>query len=106
MAKLITFAEQTRKYNSREQLFNKEQTDYSRLQVITKEFTPYNTLWHIVNKWYTDIDRWLNQPFEQLDANAAEKFVEESVRSLVGVIRIFKDKGLQQIVAVGDKVKA
>ena len=32
--------------------------------------------------------------------------MEESIRSLVGVIRIFKEKGLQQIVGVGDKVKA
>lgn len=32
--------------------------------------------------------------------------MEESIRSLVGVIRVFKEKGLSQIVAVGDKVKA
>jgi dynein heavy chain len=71
MATLASLNEQSRKFNSRELLFNIDQTDYSRLQQITKEFTPYNTLWSIVNKWYTDIDIWMDNPFNQIDANAA-----------------------------------
>ena len=58
MATLQNLNEQSRKFNSREILFNRDQTDYQRLGIITKEFTPYNTLWSIVNRWYTDIDIW------------------------------------------------
>lgn len=81
-------------------------TDYSRLQTITKQFTPYNTLWSIVHRWYSDIDQWMDNPFNSIDANAAEKFVEESVRAIVSANRYFKDKAMNQIVAIGEKVKS
>jgi dynein heavy chain, axonemal len=82
-------------------LFGHEQTDYSRLQQITKEFTPYNTLWSIVNRWYTDIDSWMDNQFNTIDANAAEKFVEESFRSITTANRYFKEKAMSQIVGIG-----
>jgi len=69
--KLQNLNEQSRKFNSREILFNLDQTDYARLQQVTKEFTPYNTLWSIVHRWYTDIDIWMDNPFNDIDANAA-----------------------------------
>lgn len=105
MSKLNTLAEQSRKFNSREMLFGMEPTDYTRLQTITKEFTPYNTLWTIVHRWYSDIDQWMDNPFNSIDANAAEKFVEESIRSIVSANRYFKDKAMNQIVAIGEKVR-
>ena len=87
-------------------LFGFDPTDYSRLQNIVKEFTPYNTLWTIVHRWYSDIDQWNDNPFNSIDANAAEKFVEESVRAITAANRVFKDKAMNQIVAIGEKVKA
>ena len=75
MQKIAHLGEESRKFNSREMLFGLEPTDYSRLQNITKEFTPYNTLWTIVHRWYSDIDQWMDNPFNSIDANAAEKFV-------------------------------
>ena len=86
-------------------LFSMEPTDYSRLQTITKQFTPYNTLWTIVHRWYSDIDQWMDNPFNSIDANAAEKFVEESIRAIVSANRYFKDKAMNQIVAIGEKVR-
>ncbi len=71
MAILNNLQEQSRKFNSREMLFGIEQTDYSRLQQIIKDFTPYYTLWSIVNRWYTDIKVWMNDQFQTIDANAA-----------------------------------
>lgn len=47
----------------------------------------------------------MTQPFEELDADSVDKFVEESARSIAGVTRLFKDKALHQIVAVAEKVK-
>ena len=106
MEKLSNFTELTRRFNSREQLLEKEITDYGKLSNVVKEFNPYNTLWTIANKWYSGIDTWMSQPFEELDANFVEKFVEDSVRSIAAITRIFKDKGLHQIVAVAEKVKS
>lgn len=48
----------------------------------------------------------MDNPFNSIDANAAEKFVEESARAIVAANRAFKDRGMSQIVAIGDKVKA
>lgn len=76
MSTLNSLTEQSRKFNSREILFGRDQTDYQRLAIIIKDFTPYNTLWSIVNRWYTDIDIWMDNQFGNIDANAAEKFVE------------------------------
>lgn len=71
MATLSHLNEQSRKFNSREILFGRDQTDYQRLAIITKDFTPYNTLWSIVNRWYTDIDTWNDHQFLTIDADAA-----------------------------------
>ena len=101
MAVLANLAEQARKFNSRQILFGRDQTDYQRLALLNKEFTPYNTLWSIVNRWYTDIDIWMDNQFGTIDANAAEKFVEESFRSIVAANKYFKDRSMSQIVAIG-----
>ena len=105
MSKLQHMAEQSRKFNSREMLFNFEPTDYTKVQTLTKEFTPYNTLWTIVHRWYTDIDQWMDNPFNSIDANAAEKFVEESARAIIAANRYFKDRAMNQIVGIGEKVR-
>ena len=47
----------------------------------------------------------MDNPFNSIDANAAEKFVEESIRSIVSANRYFKDKAMNQIVAIGEKVR-
>lgn len=105
MATLSQLLEQSRKFNSREILFGRDQTDYQRLATVTKDFTPYNTLWSIVNRWYTDIDIWNDNQFTTIDANAAEKFVEESFRSIITANKYFKDRSMSQIVSIGEKVR-
>lgn len=47
----------------------------------------------------------MDNPFNSIDANAAEKFVEESIRAIVSANRYFKDKAMNQIVAIGEKVR-
>lgn len=101
MGTLSNLNEMSRKFNSREILFGRDQTDYQRLALLTKDFTPYNTLWSIVHRWYTDIDIWMDNQFNQIDANAAEKFVEESFRAIVTANKYFKDRSMNQIVAIG-----
>jgi dynein heavy chain len=47
----------------------------------------------------------MDNQFQTIDANAAEKFVEESFRNIVTANRYFKEKAMSQIVNIGEKVK-
>lgn len=57
---------------------------------MVKQFTPYSNLWVTAYNWFTNINLWMNGEWETLDAVAAEKFVEDSVRIIGTVIRFFK----------------
>lgn len=61
---------------------------------MVKEFTPYSNLWITAHQWFENIEKWLNGEWEGLDAPAAQKFMEESVRVLGGTIRFFKDRDI------------
>ena len=47
MEKLEETITNSRKYNSREDLFGRELTDYSKIQQLLKDFTPFSNLWKI-----------------------------------------------------------
>ena len=47
----------------------------------------------------------MNDDFNTIDAVTAEKFVEETSRSLIGVIRFFKDRGLMPIHDIAFQIK-
>ena len=87
---MATLAEEARKFNSRENLFDMDPTDYGKIAGMVKEFTPYSNLWITSHNWFQNIQNWINGDWDTLDAPAAEKFVEESVRILASVIRFFK----------------
>ena len=42
---------------------------------MVKQFTPYSNLWVTANKWFKNIDEWMNGDWETLDAVSAEKFI-------------------------------
>ncbi len=43
-----------------------------------REFLPYANLWSIIHKWKVGEVKWMNDPFETIDALDCEKFIEES----------------------------
>lgn len=51
------------------------------------------------------MDSWLHHPWEELDAPAAEKFVEDSLRVLMQTIKIFRDRDLPPILKITEQVK-
>ena len=73
---------------------------------MVKEFTPYSNLWITGNKWFTNIESWLNGEWETLDAAAAEKFVEDSVRIFATVMRFFKERDIEPILKIAQTIKA
>lgn len=76
----------------REALFERETTDYSRLNSMIKDFQPYVNLWVNANKWFVGVKSWVNDPWDQVDAEAAEKILDEGLRSLAGVVRYMRDR--------------
>lgn len=72
---MATLQEEARKFNSRENLFEMETTDYNKISSMVKEFTPYSNLWVTGHNWFENIQKWMHGDWETLDAPAAEKFV-------------------------------
>ena len=66
----------SRRFNSREGLFDKEITDYSKVQQLIKDFQPYSNLWLVANQWVTNYEKWMNDEWDKLDAEECERFVE------------------------------
>ncbi|KAL4429885.1 hypothetical protein ABPG74_022908 [Tetrahymena malaccensis] len=102
LAKMI---EQSRKFNTREQLFGQQMTDYSKIVQMQKDFTPYYNLWTISSKWFENIQIWLYSSWDKLDAPYCEKFVEDGFRTLGQTIRFFKEKNLSAVQKIAEKVK-
>ena len=48
---LVNVATEARKFNSRENLFEREITDYSKIQEMSKDFLPYSHLWLTTTNW-------------------------------------------------------
>jgi len=70
-----------------------------------RDFQPYSNLWTITHKWKTGIVQWLNGHWEDLDAEEAEKFIEDSSRTLMGVIRHFKEKDHGAVLKIAELIK-
>lgn len=100
-----SYTDKAKLFNSRELLFEVEQTDYSRLGQMTKKFQPFSNLWLIADDWYKNMESWLHNPWEDLDAPGAEKFVEESLRTLMQTSKMFRDRDLPQILKITQQVK-
>lgn len=47
----------------------------------------------------------MNDEWETIDAVAAERFVEESIRLLTGVCRFFKERELTNVLKIAQSVK-
>ena len=98
-------AAEARKYNSREHLFEREITDYSKIQEMAKDFLPYSHLWLTTTNWIHNREAWMYGEWFSIDAEECEKFVEDSIKNLNFSIRYFKDKGIQHIQKIAETIK-
>jgi len=97
---LKSYSEQSKLFNSRELLFEVGQTDYSIINSLVKQFQPFSNLWLIVSDLKKNMDSWLHHPWEELDAPAAEKFVEDSLRTLIQTAKMFRDRDFPHILKI------
>ena len=69
-------------------------TDYNKIASMVKQFTPYSNLWVTAHNWFANIEKWMNGDWNTLDAPAAEKFVDQSVRIIGSGMRFFKERDI------------
>ena len=72
---------------------------------MARDFLPYSNLWSITHKWKVDNVQWLDGEWNNLDAEAAEKFIEDSSRSLQGVIRHFGERDHTAVLKIAQVIK-
>ena len=89
---LKELVEKSRKFNSRESLFGRDQSDYSKMGAMIKEFDPYLNMWRIVHNWSKGVMDWNYGEWETVNAFEAQTFVEDGSRILGQVSRFFRDK--------------
>lgn len=68
-----------RLFQSREELFGKEPTDYDALPRIRKLFEPYANLWGTTKSWAEKFEVWTQGSFLAIEAEALEADVERYV---------------------------
>ena len=95
-------------FNSREGLFGRDTTDYSQLKQMQKDFKPYSDLWLTANYWYENSVKWLDDPWDQLNAPVVEQFMEDSTKLMAITMRTFKERGTAAapILKIAETVKA
>jgi dynein heavy chain len=56
-------------YQAREEIFGMTpRTEYPQIEVITKRFEPYNTLWKFCGEFARALPEWMDGPFSAIDA--------------------------------------
>ncbi|KAF4720016.1 Dynein heavy chain 1, axonemal, partial [Perkinsus olseni] len=97
---------QARLFNSRETLFNRDTTDYSRLGKICRDFEPYVNLWRTAFNWHKNKIVWRKGPFGDVDARHCEGEVNGGIKLMYKTIRKLKeDASLQSICSIAEQVR-
>ena len=95
-----------RLYNSREVLFDRDQTDYSNLQTMIKTFEPYNNLWKTAGDWVSNKEAWLQGAFNEIDPRYCENEVTNGIRLLFKTIRTLKEnEETKSICGIAEQIK-
>ncbi len=104
--RLETCTQQARLFNSREGLFNKNSTDYSRVGQITKAFEPFSNLWTTTAAWVVNKKKWMDGAFGDIESRPLEDSVMNGVKLINKVTRALRDKEMPQVLAVAEQIKA
>ena len=97
---------QAKTFNHREYLFGVETTDYSAVQLCAKDFKPYSDLWTTINTWYERHHHWMHGEWETVSGREIEDTVETSSKTITTVLRHLKNREINSVIPVADKIKA
>eukprot|EP00960_Hanusia_phi_P026860 746504-Hanusia_phi.AAC.16 len=90
-ALLKSFTDRVKVYQSRENLFGVNQTNYDRLLRISKNFEPYAQLWISGDDWRKWQQAWMADSFTNLEPESMEKDITEASRNLYKAIKSFEE---------------
>lgn len=65
-------------------------SDYSTLEDIKRDLKPYFDLWTNIDIWKQNNQKWLKDPWQKVDSDSADKFVDEGLKKIVSCIKHFK----------------
>eukprot|EP00937_MAST-01D_sp_MAST-1D-sp2_P001678 g1678.t1 len=82
--------QQSKLFNTREGLFEKDITEYSQVGRIARNFEPYFNLWQGVQSWNEWYQGWMDAPLLTLDAEKIEKDAGTVSRMLNKAARFFE----------------
>ena len=77
--------------NSREVNFGRDQTDYSRLQTMSKEFQPFYLIWTSIDEFEKKSEEFKTIPLDQLNGLDVEEMNDNVKKHLIQSIKILKD---------------
>lgn len=97
--------QKAKKFATRERLMALNETDYSYLAQLSKEYEPYYSLWTTADDWFRNHHLWLTQPWSELDAPDMEEKVSTYVKTANKAIRFFREKDIPSILKIGETIK-
>ena len=103
---LLKQMDDSRKYNNQETLFGLESSNFDQIGKMQREFINYSNLWLTTDTWLSNKDFWMECPWEQLNAEEVNKFVEEGTGKLQSVIRFFEGRSQKQVLQIAKEIKA
>ncbi|CAK0906755.1 unnamed protein product [Prorocentrum cordatum] len=90
---------QVQSFAEREALFGAERGDYSELEELIEEFSPFYKLWHAAIEWTHSEEEWLSSPLVRLNASEIETTVDESFKDSYKMFKSFEGQQNPQKVA-------
>jgi len=106
MAQVEAAGEQSRLFNAREILFEREVTDYTQLAAIKKKFEPYYQLWDTSENWLTASKTWHTHSFVTLDAEVIEVDVTQYGNAIQKASKFFERNKLEAQSAIAKEIRA
>ena len=105
----VDFKEKVKIYNNREIYFGREQTDYSKLLEMYKEFEPFFQIWTNSDNFLNKKKIWLMEDFSNLKGEEVRTVNENVLRNIVMSIKKLKDKGLEKtfdkVIKIAEEMK-
>jgi dynein heavy chain len=96
---------QAKRYNNQELLTNEEETNYDNIKQMLNDFTPFYELWTTTDLWKLQMSTWMADDFEKIDPAQMEEQVDNSVKTLGKIQKVFRNKDLTKILKICETMK-
>ena len=103
--KIAAAEEEARTFNSREGLFEREMTEYTKVKDIRKSFEPYRNLWETVSSWLIQYEDWMEGVFSEINPETLEDVVQRFSTNISKAFKSFEKAGNRACMDIAKQVK-